>query len=389
MKRLAIITSHPIQYNAPLFSLLEARSEIQLKVFYTWGEGVLKKKFDPGFGKEIKWDIPLTSGYEHEFLENIANDPGSHHFSGIDNPSIIKKIESWKPDALLLYGWSFKSHLKVLRYFNRKIPIFFRGDSTLLNEGNSFKSIIRKIFLSWVYKNVDVALYVGTHNKNYYLKFGLKKKQLLFAPHAVDNNRFKIQSLNQQIFVHQEKERLHIGEEDIVFLYAGKLDDNKNIAVLVAAFIKIQVPITHLIIAGNGVNEFELKRMVSNYSNIHFKDFVNQQEMPSLYGLCDVFVLPSKTETWGLGINEAMSCGKAVIASTGCGASIDLIEEGINGFTFPPANVDALANCMKFFVKHKQQAIEMGKHSLKKINDWSFEKISLTIEDLMAKYQQS
>ncbi len=89
MKRLAIITTHPIQYNAPLFKLLSKRNNISIKVFYTWGEAVLQKKYDPGFGKTIEWDIPLLEGYEYTFVENTAKKPGSHHFSGIDNPRLI------------------------------------------------------------------------------------------------------------------------------------------------------------------------------------------------------------------------------------------------------------------------------------------------------------
>ena len=62
-KKLAIVTTHPIQYNAPVFSLLHENNIIEIKVFYTWGASVLENKFDPGFQKEIKWDIPLLSGY--------------------------------------------------------------------------------------------------------------------------------------------------------------------------------------------------------------------------------------------------------------------------------------------------------------------------------------
>ena len=72
-KRLAIITTHPIQYNAPMFALLSTRGKVQVKVFYTWGESVLKDKYDPGFGKNISWDIPLLDGYDYCFIKNVAS----------------------------------------------------------------------------------------------------------------------------------------------------------------------------------------------------------------------------------------------------------------------------------------------------------------------------
>ncbi|HEY0579871.1 MAG TPA: hypothetical protein VGC75_04115, partial [Candidatus Nitrosocosmicus sp.] len=87
MKRLAIVSTHPIQYYAPLFQLLASIPGVCLKVFYTWGESSVNK-MDPGFQKQIEWDIPLLEGYEYEFLVNTSDNPGTHHFNGIINPAI-------------------------------------------------------------------------------------------------------------------------------------------------------------------------------------------------------------------------------------------------------------------------------------------------------------
>ena len=95
MKRLAVITTHPIQYNAPLFKLLADRGVLQIKVFYTWGGKVLTEKYDPGFGKTINWDIPLLEGYEYSFVKNISLEPGSYHFKGIINPSLNEEVKAW------------------------------------------------------------------------------------------------------------------------------------------------------------------------------------------------------------------------------------------------------------------------------------------------------
>ena len=64
--------------------------------------------YDPDFKKEFKWDIPLLDGYEQEFVENISKTPGAGNFRGIDNRDLIERIDQYNPDALLVYGWSFK-----------------------------------------------------------------------------------------------------------------------------------------------------------------------------------------------------------------------------------------------------------------------------------------
>lgn len=133
MKRLAIITTHPIQYNAPVFKLLAANQKLILKVFYTLGKPSADV-VDKGFGKKIAWDIPLLEGYEYQFLHNTSKNPGTSYFKGVINPTIIQDIERFDPTAILVYGWSFDSHLKVLKHFKNKVSVYFRGDSTLLDE---------------------------------------------------------------------------------------------------------------------------------------------------------------------------------------------------------------------------------------------------------------
>jgi glycosyltransferase involved in cell wall biosynthesis len=361
-KRLAIISSHPIQYNAPIFRLLNERDNIKLKVFYTWGVDSIKEKFDPGFGKSIQWDIPLLEGYEYEFLENIAIKPGSDHFNGISNPDIIEKINEYHPDALLIFGWAFKSHLRVLRHFKGKYLIIFRGDSTLLGQSRSVKSVVRKLFLSWVYRHVDKSIYVGKHNFNYYKAFGLKEDQLVLAPHAIDNYRFGTNDMKYQLIAADWRKKLGIAEEEFVFVYAGKLEPVKNVALLLKSFSSSQVyQQTHLVIVGNGPLEKEFKEQYGNKARIHFLPFQNQSAMPAVYRIGKFFVLPSSSETWGLAINESFASGIPVIASDACGGAPELIEEGVNGFLFESNNQESLKaalekawNVGSFTLKHNR-----------------------------------
>ncbi len=388
LMKLAIVTTHPIQYNAPWFKLLAERKKIAIKVFYTWGQLENEAKFDPGFGKQVTWDIPLLDGYDYTFVKNISTEPGSHHFKGIDNPSLIKEIEQWNPAAILLFGWSFKSHLKLLRHFKGKRTIFFRGDSNLMDEPIKLtaKKLLRKIFLKWVYSHVDKALYVGSANKDYYEKFGLKSTQLLFAPHAIDNDRFT------QAGPVDGREKLGIPAEGIVFLFAGKFESKKDPVLLLDAFISLNNCQAYLIMVGNGELEKELKAKVawqiaSVRERIYFMPFQNQMNMPKVYKMADVVVLPSKGpgETWGLAINEAMACAKAVLVSDKCGCAIDLVENGVNGFVFYHNNIQDLLSKMSALSKDSYQVKKIGQKSLQIIDEWTYEKICIAIEDAIIK----
>ena len=378
---LAIIITHPIQYYAPVFQLLA--KHCNLKVFYTWGEEVLKDKYDPGFGKIITWDIPLLEGYEYEFVKNIAKNPGSHAKEGINNPDLIKSIENWKADAVLIFGWNFISHLQAMKYFKGKIPVLFRGDSTLLDKTSFIKKIIRKLYLSYVYKYIDYALYVGTANKKYYTYCGLKNEQLIFAPHAIDNNRFSSINENHRQFITQTKNKFQIKETDITFIFCGKFESKKNPLLLLRAFNNMAQQNVHLIFVGNGVLENEMKQEAIHNKQIHFLPFQNQSFMPAIYRLGDVYCLPSQGpgETWGLAINEAMASCKAVVASDKVGCAVDLVQEGVNGYIFKSNNQQDLLEKLILMSSSKEQLAIMGNKSFELIQDWSFEAIADAVEE--------
>ena len=340
LKKLAIITSHPIQYNAPLFKLLASRKKVQIKVFYTWSQAIDKVK-DPNFGKTIKWDIPLLDGYDYQIVENISISPGTHHRKGIITPGLVTVINIWKPDAILVYGWNFISHFKVMKYYKGKVPVLFRGDSTLLDDLKVPRTIIRRLFLSWVYRYIDYAFYVGTNNKEYFLRHGLSLEQLILAPHAINNNYFfDSKEKKYELIAKKWRRELGYNDKDIIVLFAGKFEPKKNPEILINAVNKAnrlhRCKRIKLLMVGNGVLEEKLKKISVDNLNIKFLAFQNQSKMPILYRIANVFCLPSKGpgETWGLAVNEAMACGRPVLLSDKVGCAADLVKDGYNGWIF-------------------------------------------------------
>lgn len=388
MKKLAIITTHPIQYNAPWFKLLSENGNILLKVFYTWGQLQFTPKIDPGFGKAVEWDIPLLEGYDYTFVSNTSKIPGSHHRKGIINPSLNKEIEEWQPDAILVFGWNFISHLKCIRYFHKKLPVIFRGDSTLLDEKRSIKTLIRRLFLNWVYSYIDFSLYVGENNQQYFLKHGLGMHQLVYAAHAIDNDRFAEPDSIYNSQANEYRVQLGIAENDIVLLFAGKLEEKKNPFFLIELLKKHTDPRLKVVFVGNGKLEISLKAAALNDKRILFLDFKNQLKMPGIYRMADLVVLPSTGpgETWGLALNEAMACGKAISASYKTGGAIDLIQEALNGVVIDLEDTRSFDQLIKDSLLDKNLLDTMGKVSKVHINQFSFSNIAKALETLMHRF---
>ncbi|WP_010600754.1 glycosyltransferase family 4 protein [Pedobacter agri] len=319
----------------------------------------------------------MLEGYNYEFLTNIAKDPGSHHYIGIDNPDLKAVISRFSPDAILIYGWAYKSHLSTMRYFKGKIPLWFRGDSTLIDEKRSFKDIARTLFLKWVYKNIDKAFYVGSANKAYFEKFGLKPGQLKFAPHAIDNDRFVMDRFDETQTL---RNKLGIVDGEILVLFAGKLERKKSPDLLSQAFLELNTNDVHLLFVGNGELEEQLKalalRQAQGDNKIHFIDFQNQTQMPLIYQACNLFVLPSQGpgETWGLAVNEAMAAGRAVLVSDKVGCASDLVYRGQNGDIFRSNDLNDLKSKLSKLLSDPSKLEQMGIKSKHIISDWNIDK---------------
>jgi glycosyltransferase involved in cell wall biosynthesis len=377
--KLAVVSTHPIQYYAPVFRALARSETIEPRIFYTWSQAAGGTLFDPEFATHLKWDVPLTDGYEHEYVANTASNPSPDHFSGIRNPALNAAIEAWGADALLVYAWNLHSHLGALRHFKGRVPVFFRGDSTLLEPRPPLRRLARRAVLRWVYRHVDVAVCVGSHSKEYFAWCGVPPDRIAFAPHSVDTPRFVDGDGSHEAAASAWRRRLGIPDTARVALFAAKLVDAKNPQVLLDAFTGLEGE-GHLVIVGSGALEGVLKARAAGHPRVHFLPFQNQSVMPAVYRLGDVFVLPSRSESWGLALNEAMACARPVIASSRVAAARDLVRES-NGWTFASDDTRACAQVLQMALETDRDALHaMGRAGQRLIQSWSTDAAARGIE---------
>ena len=374
-RKLAIVSTHPIQYYSPVFRALAQSDRLDLRVFYTWSQSAEGKIFDSGFGTAVEWDLPLLDGYAYQFVRNAAKDPGPHHFRGLVTPTLVQEIQDWNPDAVLVYTWNSQSHLQALRHFKGKVPVLFRGDSTLIDERPWWRALLRRIFLTWVYRHVDVAIAVGSNNRDYFAWCGIPLQRIALSPHSVDTVRFSSESDIHDHRAAEWRRKLSIDPGATVILFAGKLQPKKDPHLLLSTFARLNDG-SHLVFVGNGELEAGLIEQAKTVKNVHFMPFQNQSAMPAVYRLGDIFVLPSQgpEETWGLALNEAMASGRAVIASSKVGGARDLVRESQNGWTFPSGNSTALEGLLRQACRLGRSRLHaMGKVAQELSADWSTE----------------
>ena len=103
--RLGIVVTNPIQYQVPLFRHLADRSSVEPLVFFLSEHG-LAESFDPGFGRAVKYDVPLLGGYEHRIVRNRSPKPAVGTSWGVFNPSLPALIRRSNVDVILVHGYS-------------------------------------------------------------------------------------------------------------------------------------------------------------------------------------------------------------------------------------------------------------------------------------------
>lgn len=374
MRRLAIVATHPIQYYAPWFRRLAERDGLELRVFYLWDFGV-RPSHDPGFGSEIAWDVPLLDGYTHEFVPNTAADPGTHHFRGLRNPGLLRRVLEWKPDAVLLMAYRYTSTLGFILRAPRRLPLLFRGDSHRLGAPPiNLREMARRAAISMIFSRFAAVLSVGSANREYFLMHGVKSDRIFHAPHAVDVERLTRDRDRTHSEALEWRRSLGIGQDCRVILFAGKFQEVKRPLDLLRAYRQGSPPRSALLFVGSGVLEPHLRREAEGVAGVFFSPFQNQAAMPRVLSAADIVVLPSRSETWGLILNEAMCLGKPLIVSDRVGAGPDLVEDGRNGIVYPAGNVEALSGALQTALADDSRLAEWGRRSVEISANFTYEK---------------
>lgn len=203
--RLGILTSHPIQYQAPWFRALA--KEVDLEVFFAHRQSAAEQG-KAGFGVAFEWDVDLLAGYKHHFLKNVSSYPGVERYDGCDTPeieSIIANDTSPNPlperggegasarrfDAFIVTGWYLKSYLQAARACRKAgVPVFVRGDSQLGTPRPLLKRLAMELRQRWLLKRFDGFLSVGKRHTEYLRHYGVSAEKISFVPHFVDNEWF-------------------------------------------------------------------------------------------------------------------------------------------------------------------------------------------------------
>ena len=336
-KRIGFLVSHPIQYYAPLFRELAKRCD--LTVYFSHRQ-TPEQQARAGFGVSFEWNIDLLSGYESRFLTNVASRASTERFTGCDTPGVGEEIARGRFDAFIVPGWALRSYWQAVQACRRLgVPVLARGDSHLGGPRHIAVRLAKAVLFPRLLHRFDGFLYVGQRHREYLLHYGAAAERMFFSPACVDNEAFAKASAQAR----REAAAVSGGRPRRV-RFVGKLTEGKRPVDLVHAVARLTGPPVEVVFAGSGALEGVLREIAAQAAvRANFLGFVNQGELPGVYGSADLLVMPSEHETWGLVVNEAMACGLPAVVSDVVGCAPDLIDPGMTGLTFPRGDTAALA----------------------------------------------
>jgi glycosyltransferase involved in cell wall biosynthesis len=377
--RVAFLVSHPIQYQAPLLREIAQQTRVDLTVFFLSDLSVRSYR-DPGFGREICWDVPLLGGYRSLFLPAIGRRDQVSFFRPF-TVGLGRALTDAACDVLWVSGYNHHAILRaIFTAHRRRIRVILWGESNLKSHPRSAGKLwLKNKLLPNLFKRIDAFLAIGTLNRDYYLHYGVPPERIFMTPYAVDNTFFRERCERYRDKREQLRQSLGLCPVAPVILYASKFERRKRASDLLEAFFRLspngrEEPRAHLLLVGDGDQREELEKRARHmgWSNIRFLGFQNQTELTRYYDLCDIFVLPSEYEPWGLVVNEAMNAGKAIVVSDQVGSGQDLVKNGENGFSFPVGDVAELAERLRLLITQPDLMRRMGEESRRRVERWGF-----------------
>lgn len=288
--------------------------------------------------------------------------------------TVQRALTKLNPSALAVAGWVGPANLSALDWGRaRGRPTIVLSDSKIDDRP---RHPVKEWMKGFLVRQFDAALTAGGPHRDYLERLGLPRERIFFGADVVDNDYFARRAAEAR--AEADRHRRALGVERPFFLAVSRLIELKNLDRLIEAFghYRQMAPAAtawDLAIVGGGPEEARLRALAERAAPgaVHFAGFQQIDTLPTWYGLAECLVHPSLKETWGLVINEGMAAGLPLVVSRTIGARMDLLEEGVNGWSFDPEDAHDIARLMaRMADRPEADRRAMGEASRRIVSKW-------------------
>lgn len=283
-------------------------------------------------------------------------------------------LDQLQPEAVAIPGWYEGAGLASLAWCVE------HGVPAVVMSETARHDARRLWWKEWIKRRVvglcSAGLVGGVRHAEYLQRLGMPRERIYDGYDVVDNAHFEKGAEVARRNGDQWRERL--GLPSAYFLACNRFLARKNLLRLLRAYASYRARAVDdawkLVLLGDGEFKPELLREIDELGlagEVQLPGFIQYGQLPVYYGLARAFVHASVTEGWGLVVNEAMAAGLPVLVSERCGCAPELVQNGRNGFTFNPFDVEELAGHLFRLASLPSERAEMGRESRRIISGWS------------------
>ena len=283
--RVALVTASPVHFKAELYRLLASDHRIDFTAIFLSSAGL--RAADGGYGRPIVWDRDVASGYKSVFLKRADRNPIENdepRFFRYHDWDIVPTLLTGKYDVVWLWGYNYITHLlAALTQLSRGKPVVFGDDQTTLHGRTPWKALAKRLLLPILFRNF-YGHYVGTQNRLFLLRYGVRPERLFCTPYAVDNRRLRLEAERLRPMAPNLRAAFGIPEDSgPVILSVGRLIPKKQPLFLLEAFRRVvSRNKCTLLVVGTGELEQAMRNEVraKGIPRVVFAGFMDQSELP-------------------------------------------------------------------------------------------------------------
>ncbi|WP_165775193.1 glycosyltransferase family 4 protein [Mameliella alba] len=165
-----------------------------------------------------------------------------------------------------------------------------------------------------------------------------------------------------------------VTDDTVVFLFVGRLEPVKGLDLLIEAIgTESGAEMARLVIVGDGTERNMVVAAAGRDPRLIYRGRLEGEALWAEFAAADVLVVPSRSEPWGLVVNEAMSAGLAVVLNDCCGCIDDLVVQGETGLVVPTGDAVALRGALDTLARDPLRVVEMRRAAETRIQGWTTE----------------
>jgi glycosyltransferase involved in cell wall biosynthesis len=360
--KIGFLVGHPTQFEGPFFQYAARDNNHDIRVIYSEPD-CLKELFDPELGRKVSWGIDLLNGYSYELMPKQAR-----------LRWLLKNISAQKYDLLIINGYSRSEYLFAAVIAKLKgTPAALRLDSVAFANTSPVKRLAKKIGFVALKRFFRHFFAIGSLTVEYLEHYGVKRDRISVFSYVVDDDYFRDKSRLSSEAKCSIRERYGIDAGSRIILSVTKFNQRESPWDLMRAYRLMPDNNSCLLLIGDGEQRAALEEYASVQRNRHiiFAGYVPYQELPSLYGIADVFVHAVRNEPWGVSVNEALACGLPVVASSTVGAAYDLISSRVNGAIYEAGDPNDLRDKLNQMLSCRREDVRSENDRV--LSTWNYE----------------